>query len=219
MNKSSLEIGFLSVFLLISVITFSQKKVSKIFETSSKEINIYTTGLDNIILENSSSNFVEVLLDAESYDKQLIDIEDLNNIVNIKFEFEGTETREVIFRKFITRRLQRANAVVKVPKHKTVYIFGENVDINSKSLESKVLIYIDNGIVKLNEIKENTIVKLYSGNVYASIKNTNIDVVSNTGKIHLDTITYQKKYQKYFKENSVELSIRSIKANIFLTTQ
>ncbi|WP_159946457.1 hypothetical protein [Polaribacter septentrionalilitoris] len=219
MNRSSLEIGFLSVFLLISVITFSQKKVSKIFETSSKEINIYTAGLDNIILENSSSNFVEVLLDAESYDKQLINIEDSNNIVNIKFEFEGTETREVIFRKFITKRLQRANAIVKVPKGKVVYIFGENVDITAKDVENKVSIYIDNGIVKLNEIKSKTIVKLYSGNVYASIKNSNIEAITKTGIIQVDSINYTKKIQKYFNENSTELSIETIKANIFLTTQ
>jgi len=204
---------------LISVITFSQKKVSKIFDTTSKEINIDTAGLDNIIIENSDSKFVEVFLFAESYDEQLIKIENINNNVNIKFEFEGTETREVIFRKFITKRLQRANAVVKVPKDISVYIFGENVDVTAKSFENKVSIYIDNGIVKLNKIKAKTLVKLYSGNVYASIKKTNIDVVSDKGTIQIDTITYQKKLQKYFKENSSELSIRSIKANIFLTTQ
>lgn len=212
------KIALIFLIILPSLI-FSQKKVSKIFDTSSKEINIYTAGLDNIILENSSSNFVEVLLDAESYDKQLIDIEDSNNIVNIKFEFEGTETREVIFRKFITKRLQRANAIVKVPKGKVVYIFGENVDITAKDVESKVSIYIDNGIVKLNEIKSKTIVKLYSGNVYASIKNSNIEAITKTGIIQVDSINYTKKIQKYFNENSTELSIETIKANIFLTTQ
>ena len=212
------KIALIFLIILPSLI-FSQKKVSKIFDTSSKEINIYTAGLDNIILENSSSNFVEVLLDAESYDKQLIDIEDSNNIVNIKFEFEGTETREVIFRKFITKRLQRANAIVKVPKGKVVYIFGENVDITAKDVENKVSIYIDNGIVKLNEVKSQTIVKLYSGNVYASIKNSNIEAITKTGIIQVDSINYTKKIQKYFNENSTELSIETIKANIFLTTQ
>lgn len=212
------KIALIFLIILPSLI-FSQKKVSKIFDTSSKEINIYTAGLDNIILENSSSNFVEVLLDAESYDKQLIDIEDSNNIVNIKFEFEGTETREVIFRKFIIKRLQRASAIVKVPKDKKVYIFGENVDITAKDVKSKVSIYIDNGIVKLNEIKSKTIVKLYSGNVYASIKNANIEAITKTGIIQVDSVNYTKKIQKYFNENSTELSIETIKANIFLTTQ
>lgn len=212
------KIALIFLIILPSLI-FSQKKVSKIFDTSSKEINIYTAGLDNIILENSSSNFVEVLLDAESYDKQLIDIEDSNNIVNIKFEFEGTETREVIFRKFIIKRLQRASAIVKVPKDKKVYIFGENVDITAKDVKSKVSIYIDNGIVKLNEIKSKTIVKLYSGNLYASIKNANIKAITKTGIIQVDSVNYTKKIQKYFNENSTELSIETIKANIFLTTQ
>ena len=111
------------------------------------------------------------------------------------------------------------NAIVKVPKGKVVYIFGENVDITAKDVENKVSIYIDNGIVKLNEIKSKTIVKLYSGNVYASIKNSNIEAITKTGIIQVDSINYTKKIQKYFNENSTELSIETIKANIFLTTQ
>jgi hypothetical protein len=139
--------GFGFVFLLISGITFSQKKVSKTFETLSKEINIYTTGLDNLLIENSNSDIVEVFLVAESYDEQLIEIENTTQTVNIKFDFKGTETREVVFRKFITKRLQRANAIVKIPKNKIVYVFGENVDIESKNITNKLAIYIENGIL------------------------------------------------------------------------
>ena len=211
--------GVVLFFVLISGFTCSQKKISKKFETTSKEVTIYTAGLDNLVIENSNSNFVEVFLYAESYDEQLIKIENTQKTVNIKFDFEGTETREVIFRKFITKRLQRANAIVKIPKNKKVYIFGENVDIESKNLNNDLAIYIENGIVKLNEIKANTILKLYSGNVYASTKNIKLDLQSNNGKIEVDGLLKKKEYKTKGKEAQSQLTITTIKGNVFLTTE
>jgi len=211
--------GVVLFFVLISGFTCSQKKISKKFETTSKEVTIYTAGLDNLVIENSNSNFVEVFLYAESYDEQLIKIENTQKTVDIKFGFEGTETREVIFRKFITKRLQRANAIVKIPKNKKVYIFGENVDIESKNLNNDLAIYIENGIVKLNEIKANTILKLYSGNVYASTKNIKLDLQSNNGKIEVDGLLKKKEYKTKGKEAQSQLTITTIKGNVFLTTE
>lgn len=201
----------------MSAILFSQKKVSKQFQTLTNEINIYTAGLDNLVLENADSDFVEIYLYAESYDAQLIKIEEASKELNIKFHFEGTETREVIFRKFVTKRLQRANAIVKIPKGKKVFIFGENVDIESKDFKNDLAIYIENGIIKLNKIQANTILKLYSGNVYADLKNTNIDVTSNSGKIKVDDKLFDKKYQSKNKKNDSSFKLSSIKANVFLT--
>ncbi|WP_439130138.1 hypothetical protein [Polaribacter sp.] len=212
-----MKVAFVSFFMLISMITFSQKNISKTFETFANEVNIYTAGLDNLVIENSDTNFIEVFLYAESYDEQLIKIENNDKLVNIKFDFEGTETREVIFRKFITKRLQRAHAVVKVPKNKKVYIFGENVDIASKSIENNLAIYIENGIVKLNEINANTILKLYSGNVYASIKNTNLHLTTKSGNIKIDGILQEKGFQRTSKNASHQFKVTTIKGNIFLS--
>lgn len=210
---------FLFVFLLISTINFSQKKISKKFETKTNDIHIYTNGLDNIILENSISNFVEVYLEAESYDNQIIKIENTKSEVNVDFHFEGTETREVIFRKYITKRLQRASVIIKIPEGKKLTIFGENIDIESKDLKNELGIYIENGIVKLNAIQQNTILKLYSGNVYASTKDINLDIKSSKGKINIDDVNYQIKHQISLKKHLSELKITSIKANIFLRTK
>lgn len=214
-----MKYNFVLFFLINSVVLFAQKKVSKQFQTLTNEVNIYTAGLDNLVIENSNSEFVEVYLYAESYDNQLIKIEEDTKEVNIKFAFEGAETREVIFRKFITKRLQRANAIVKVPKGKKVFVFGENIDLESKNFTDDLAIYIENGIVKLNKIKANTTLNLYSGNVYASIKNSNIDVNSGTGEIKVDSIFYRKKYQKVSLKNKNDFKVLTIKANIFLTNQ
>lgn len=207
---------FLLFFLINAVFGFSQKKVSKKLQIDANEINIYTAGLDNLVIENSTFEFLEVYLYAEDYDDQLIKIENTDKEVNINFEFKGTETREVVFRKFITKRLQRANAIIKVPKGKKVFVFGENVDIESKNFKNELAIYIDNGIVKLNEIQENTVLKLYSGNVYATLKNINIDIVSNLGKIKINEVFYEKEYHQKEKSSTKSFKITSIKGNIYL---
>lgn len=208
---------FQILLMLFFSVSFSQKKVMKKFQTFANEITIHTAGLDNLVLENSTSEFIEVTLFAESYDDQLIKIEEKNKELFIKFHFEGTQTREVVFRKFITKRLQRANAIVKIPIGKKVYIFGENVDIESKSHRNELAIYIENGIVKLHEIAADTTLKLYSGNVYATVKNTNLEINSKDGKIEVDEVQYEKTHQKKLLENTKTFSVTSLKANIFLT--
>ena len=207
------------ICVCLSTAIFSQKKVMKSLQTNASEINIYTKGLDNIILENSPNDFLEVILEAKSYDEQLIKIDAKANKVAIGFDFEGTETREVIFRKFITKRLQRATAIIKIPKRKKVYVFGENVDIESKSLQNDLAVYLDNGIVKLNTVKANLILKLYSGNVYANLINRNYKVFSKSGKIIVDGAQKEKEYAKVINTSQEETTINSLKANIFLTTQ
>lgn len=209
---------FVLFFLMNSVILFAQKKVSKQFQTFANEVNIYTAGLDNLVVENSNSDFIEVYLYAESYDEQLIIIDEKSKEVNIKFAFEGTQTREVVFRKFITKRLQRANVIVKIPEGKKVFVFGENVDLEAKNLKNELAIYIENGIVKLNKILAKTALKLYSGNVYASINKTNLDLISKNGKIKINDIFYDKSYKNNLKTAQKKLSINSIKANIYISS-
>mgnify|MGYP000684055251 FL=1 len=209
----------LALFFLSSITVFSQKKVMKQFQSSNDEINIYTSGLDNIILENSKSDFIEVILYAESYDEQLIIVDQNKNQTDIKFHFEGTQTREVIFRKFITKRLQRATATVKIPRNKKVFVFGENVDIESKNHENELAIYIENGIVKLDTITSNVNLKLYSGNVFAFVKNTNLDVSSNNGTIKINQEISKNNIKKEDVNFDKNIIISTIKANIFLTTK
>lgn len=211
--------SYILIFLIISTTIFSQKKISKQFETDTKEINIYTAGLDNITIENSESGFVEVFLYAEDYDEQLIKIDHKSASTTINFEFKGAQTREVVFRKFITKRLQRAYVIVKVPRNKEVYVFGENVDIESKDFKNNLAIYIENGIVKLNTIKANLILKLYSGNVFANTRNARVNVKTGHGRIELNGILKGKTYQETSKISDGIVSITSVKANVFLSSK
>lgn len=205
------------LFVLFPLVFFSQKKVTKKFDLQTQEVIINTDGLDDLVLENSNSNTIEVILFAKSYDNQLIKIDEKNSETLISFEFQGTETREVIFRKFITKRLQRAEAIIKIPKNKKISIFGKNVDITSKSCVNKLAIFIDNGIVKLNKIQTDLMLKLYAGNVYGTFKNSNLNVSSNLGKIEINKKLHKQKYQKTSKYSDTKITIESIKANIFFS--
>lgn len=210
---------YLVTFLFFSTAIFSQKKVVKKVETNLQEIEISTTGLDNFVLENSTSDFIEITLFAESPNEQHILFNTENNMVQLEFIIEELQSEETIFRKFITKRLQRASAVVKIPKGKKVTIFGENINIESKSYQGELAIFIEEGIVKFNEVKENTAIKLYEGSVYATLKNTNVDVTSKIGIIKIDDILHEKRYQKETKKNQKKFTVTSLKANIYLTTQ
>ncbi|MDP5105848.1 MAG: hypothetical protein NWQ31_06730 [Polaribacter sp.] len=210
---------YLVSFLCFSTIIFSQKKVIKTFETSLQEIEISTIGLDNFVIENSTSNFIEITLFAENPNEKHILFNTEKDVIQIEFIIEALKSEETIFRKFITERLQRASAIIKIPKGKIVTIFGENINIESKNYQGKTAIYIEEGIVKLNEVKENTIIKMYVGSIYAALKNVNIDVTSKTGKIMIDDILYEKTYQKKSEKNQFNFTVSSLKANIFLSTQ
>lgn len=50
----------LFLFFLTSIATFSQKKATKKFTTTSKTLHISTEGLDDFVLENSASEFIEI---------------------------------------------------------------------------------------------------------------------------------------------------------------
>ena len=225
MTKASLieaffmKLALQRAVLLISTTFFAQKKVLKTVQTNASSINIQTEGLDTIVLENAEGNLLEVWLYAEEYDHQIISIDTKPSEVNIGFEFEGFETREVIFRKYITKGLQRAYAVVKIPADRRVTIYGTNVDIDSKNLKDDLNIYIDNGIIKLNSIFANTSVKFYSGNIYATVNNTNLEILSAEGNINWNTKEYKKEIKRFSKDNKKGLHIETVKANVFLTSR
>lgn len=191
----------------------------KKFTSAAKQIEIHTLGLDDFVLQNSASEFIEISLFAENSNEQHLIIQETETLLKIDFKIDEILENETVFRKFITKRLERASVVIKIPKDKKVTIYGENINITSKNFKNDVAIYIEKGIVKLNEIQQNIAIKLYAGNVFASLKNSNIDVKTNLGKIKIDSVFYQKEYQKTLKNNPNNFKVTTIKANIFLTTQ
>ena len=96
----------LPFFFLMSSDAFSQKKIIKKLTTNTKEIAIFTKGLDDLVLENSTSKFIEILLYAEDTNKQHIVIEEKSTKTEIKFKIPVFKSEDAVFRKYITKRLK-----------------------------------------------------------------------------------------------------------------
>jgi len=205
---------------LLSFLGYSQKKAIKKVQTKATQIEISTEGLDDFVLENSTSEFIEIYLTAENPNKQHIIYKEVEGTVKIEFHFPSIAigTDKAVFRKFITKRLQRASAIIKIPQNKPVIIFGNNINITSKNYGGSLDVYIEKGILKLNTIQANTKVKLYSGTVLATLKDSNIDVASSSGVISINKKNQQEKFYKKARNSLTSFKISSIRANIFLTT-
>jgi hypothetical protein len=209
----------LSFFFLISSSTFSQKKIIKKVTSTTKEIAIFTKGLDDLVLENSTSEFIEILLYAEDPNKQHIVIQEKSIKTDIKFKIPVFKREEAVFRKYITKRLKRASVIIKIPKNKEVSIFGEHINISSKSYNGNLTVLIEKGIVKLDTIQQNAVLKMYEGNLFGVLKQSNLTITSKIGKIKIDTVFYKKKYEENRMDTGKEISITTLKGNIFLTHQ
>ena len=207
----------LSFFLLISNSTFSQKKIIKKFTTNTQEIAIFTKGLDDLVLENSTSKFIEILLYAEDPNKQHIVIEEKSTETEIKFKIPVFKSEDAVFKKYITKRLKRASVTIKIPKNKEVSIFGEHINISSKSYNGNLNVLIEKGIVKLDTIQQNLVLKMFEGNLFGVLKQSNLTIASKIGKIKIDAVFYKKKYKENRMNTGKEIAITTLKGNIFLT--
>ena len=196
----------LPFFFLMSSGAFSQKKIIKKLTTNTKEIAIFTKGLDDLVLENSTSEFIEILLYAEDPNKQHIVIEEKSTKTDIKFKIPVFKSEDAVFRKYITKRLKRASVTIKIPKNKEVSIFGEHINISSKSYNGNLNVLIEKGIVKLDTIQQNLVLKMYEGNLFGVLKQSNLTIASKIGKIKIDAVFYKKKY----KENRMDTKQRNI---------
>lgn len=207
----------LPLFFLMSSGAFSQKKIIKKVTTNTKEIAIFTKGLDDLVLENSTSEFIEVLLYAEDPNKQHIVIEEKSTKTDIKFKIPVFKSEDAVFRKYITKRLKRASVTIKIPKNKEVSIFGEHINISSKSYNGNLNVLIEKGIVKLDTIQQNLVLKMYEGNLFGVLKQSNLTIASKIGKIKIDAVFYKKKYKENRMNTGKEIAITTLKGNIFLT--
>ena len=204
--------------LFLPQIIGAQKKVIKKVQTTATQVEISTIGLDDFVLKNSNSEFLEIYLFAENPSNQHIVYNASDDIAKIEFQIPAMVKEAPVFRKFITKRLQRASAIIKIPKNKAVIIFGEEINIAAKSYGGPMDIYIEKGLIKLDTIQKKTKVKFYEGSVLATLRAPNIDVTSTRGTIAVNKEIQQENFYKKTKNTSQNFTIRTTKGNIFLTT-
>ena len=96
-----MKIHLIILVCLVSKVVLSQNKVLQKFETQLNEIEISTQGLDDVVIENSKSKFIEIYLITENIGQQNIVYKELNNRVKIQFEIPNTKQEDKVFRKFM----------------------------------------------------------------------------------------------------------------------
>lgn len=201
------------VFLLSFVRALAQETLVKSFSSNKNSIEIATDGLDEIKIINSNNQQIEVSLFEENLHSHHILINNESSILKISFKLELVEAPKV-FKKFITKRLNRASVVVKLPKDKSLTILGTNIDVISENYHGNLYVYIDKGFINLNEVQQNAKLKLFQGTVLATVSNSSVDIQSSKGKITVNEKVYAKKYQKTIENSSKYFQVSSINANV-----
>ena len=204
------------LFLLFSVTLFAQKKVIKTIDFQSKSLEINTFGLDAITVENSDDQLLEIELFAENALQQHIVFETKNEQGILKFNLALPKAEKEVFRKYITKRLNRASVKLKVPKSCKLTFNGDNINIITQSIQNNMDVFVDKGILKFGTVSSNIFIKIYGGNIYADVSKVNYKVSSNLGDIVYKNKTYNKELVQKQANNQFNLEILSIKANVFL---
>ena len=195
------------LLFIFSISGFSQQKVIKTVDDKTMEISVLSFGLDYVEIVNSDANQLEIeLKDVNAKDYQIV-VNQTNSLFKISFKREVLEGETKVFRKFITKRISKVNAVLKIPQNKKITIFGKHVDIYSKSYNGDLKIYVDKGDIQLNQIKQNTEVRLFGGNISGTVSKANINVTSNNGTVLINNKIYSRsiKAPTIFNKSNNEL--------------
>ncbi|WP_299622263.1 hypothetical protein [uncultured Tenacibaculum sp.] len=203
----------LIIVFVFQLTILSQNSSTKSFVSSANEIEINVRALDEVKIQNSNSAEIEIHVFSQS--EQLYDV-----IINefeslLKLDFETSSFSDTVFRKYITKRINRASALIKIPKGKNITIIGDNVDVISESYKGDLNIFIEKGHVDLHKIQQDLSLKLYQGNVYFTSVASNLNITTNTGKIQLNKKSVSSPYHLKQKNFKKQIIISSIKANIF----
>ncbi len=184
------------------------------------ELEIVTYGLDDIVIENTKGNALEVvLLDENSYKHNIL-FKKEKDVLQVAFELNLPSIEGEVFRKYITKRLERARAVIKVPKNKTISIHGKTIGVTSKSYKGDLRVYIERGNVKLNKVLGNTKINLFQGNIFgATALNTDLSITTTNGRILINNKEKVSPFNQKTVAEAKKLTVKSIHANITLETK
>ncbi|RSC95620.1 hypothetical protein EI424_00480 [Tenacibaculum singaporense] len=179
------------------------------------ELEVVTYGLDDIVIENSKDEQLEVILLDENPHTHNILFKKEGEVFTIAFELNIPTLKNEVFRKYITRRLERARAVIKVPKNKHISIHGKTIGVTSKSYKGDVNIYIERGNIKLTTVQGNSNIDIFQGNVFAQITlKSKLDLKTNNGTILINGERKTSPFSKEITSASKTFTINSIHANI-----
>lgn len=211
----------LTIALFFSIsFSFAQQKIIKTVESDAPYVEIKTDGIDNLVIEESDSNQLEMIIsDADGLGVlEDFSCNDYNCILSIKAQLKIDNPITNKINQFPLAPPSNVSAVVKIPKSKKVTVFGEMIDIQTDGYEGILRILIDKGNVRIKGIKGITEVDLFAGTVYASIEENALDIKTRKGRISVNEEVQKSPFRKKIKK-AHKLVVKSINANVVLTEQ
>lgn len=208
------------IFLLLSTLLFSQQKIVRSLESNATYIEIHTKGIDDLKIEESASDQIEMMI--------------LNNKDFGVFEnFTCTESNCVL--KIETQALQKerindkgnqlpikpatqVNALIRIPKNKKVTILGGLIDVQSSGYHGQLRVLIEQGNVVLKRVLGVTQIELSSGSCAVTIDDGSLDIRTRKGELRWNSILQQNRSIRKKKNEEKLLIVRTVNANIILTS-
>lgn len=210
------------VLLLFSFCAFSQEIVEKRISSKLENIVIEFDLIDHILLlnNNDSEDIIvraEGLAQAPNY--QVNEIDDHVLIVGKQLFVENNEFDQD---KVCSVEPNYTSYQIYIPKNRILFISFIGGNFYADNYKGELNLRVEDGIIKLHNIKENTNVQLNSGSIFVDkIEKTEIDAETNLGILitdlpHETTNTPKRKLELSDPETSKSLIIRTIMANIYL---
>lgn len=204
----------LIITLISQFAIWGQNSSFKSFVSPLNEIEVNVKALDEVKIQNSETNELEIHVLSQSEQLYDVIVKEFESFLKINFKVSSLSNN--VFRKYITKRVNRASVLIKIPENKSITIIGENVDVVSENFNGDLNIFIEKGYINLNEVKRSLNLKLFQGNVYFSSNKSNFNITTNRGKIKCNDSLKISPFLQRNRNFKKQITISSIRANIFL---
>ncbi|CAM1345225.1 hypothetical protein [Tenacibaculum amylolyticum] len=205
-------------YLLCSGFITAQLTITQEFDFNTRKIEIDTEGVGEIQISTSDKiKTIRVTLISMSENTPYeVDKKEEDDVLKISFVAGIPASETTVFRKFITKGSVKASVKIEIPKNKDITILGKRVDVISKSYNGNLFILIEKGFVNFHTVLKNVYLQLFQGNVYAKVKNMNMQIQTNKGKFMINDEPTISPYKKVKETYKTTFEVNSINANIFI---
>ena len=210
------------VLLLFSVYANSQEIVEKRINSKLDNIVIEFDLIDHILLLNNNDT-EDIIVRAEGStlapNYQINEVGDHVLIIGKQSFVENIEFDED---KICSVEPNYTSYQIYIPKNRILFISFIGGNFYADNFKGELNLRVEDGILKLHNIAENTNIQLNSGSIFVDkIEKTEIDAETNLGILITDlpdkmTNTPKRKLELSDPETNKSLKIRTIMANIYL---
>ena len=223
LRYNSLKGSYIWVLLLFSFCVHSQEIVEKRITSDLDKIVIEFDLIDHIQLLNNNDSS-DIIVRAEgSIHVSSFQLKENGEQVLIKGKQLFVDNEEFDEDKVCSVEPNYTSFQIYIPKNKILFVSFIEGNFYTDGYKGEINLRVENGIIKLKSILENTNIQLNSGSVFVhKIDNTEIDAETNLGILITDfsdkttSSSPIRKLELSDSETNKSLKIRAIMANIYL---